>query len=184
MKIIDKPYNDEYHANELRLAALIPNDGFLLKHLASNLENTKAFLLTIPLDKLLYRYSEDKWSIKEVIAHLIDMERIYTYRALRFARNDKTILPGFDDNEYVKYSGATNRDISDLIKELEAVRHATIALIEGLEEKAFIRSGIINGKSVSARALLYHIAGHELHHIQIIREKYLLNGGIKASRRF
>ncbi len=114
-----------------------------------------------------------KWSIKEVIIHLIDMERIYTYRALRFARNDKTILPGFDDNKYVKHSGANNRDIGNLLSELEAVRRSTIAMIEGLEEETLIRSGIINGKSVSAGALLYHIAGHELHHIQIIRERYL-----------
>jgi uncharacterized damage-inducible protein DinB len=173
MKIIMKPNNEEYHANELRLADLIPNDGLLLEHLATNLEITKKFILSVAEDKLLYRYAEGKWSIKEVIIHLIDMERIYTYRALRFARNDKTILPGFDDNEYVKHSGANNRDIFDLFKELKAVRGSTIAMIEGLEKEAFIRSGIINGKSVSARALLYHIAGHELHHLKIIREKYL-----------
>ncbi len=173
MKIIKKPNNKEYHANELRLADLIPNDGFLMEHLANDLVKTKKFILSLPEDKLLYRYAEGKWSIKEVIIHLIDMERIYTYRALRFARNDKTILPGFDDNEYVKHSGANNRDISALLKELEAVRHSTIVMIEGLEEEAFIRSGIINGKSVSARALLYHIAGHELHHMKIIRERYL-----------
>lgn len=174
MKIIKKPSNEEYHANELRLADLVPNDGLLLEYLANNLENTKKFILSLPEDKLLYRYTEGKWSIKEVITHLIDMERIYTYRALRFARNDKTILPGFDDKEYVKHSGANNRDISALLKELEAVRHSTIAMIEGLEEEVLTRSGIINGKSVSARALLYHIAGHELHHIRILKEKYNL----------
>lgn len=174
MKIIKKPNNEEYHANEPRLADLIPNDGFLMEHLAINLANTQKFVLTLPEDKLLYRYAEGKWSIKEVINHLIDMERIYAYRALRFARNDKTILPGFDDNEYVKHSGANSRDISALLKEFEAVRHSTIAMIDGLEEEAFIRSGIINDKSVSARALLYHIAGHELHHIRILKEKYNL----------
>lgn len=173
MKIIKKPDNEEFHPNEPRLADLIPNDGLLLEHLATNLDNTKFFIQSLSDDKLLYRYAEDKWSIKEVIIHLIDMERIYTYRALRFARNDKTILPGFDDKEYVKHSGANNREIGHLLSELEAVRRSTIMLIEGLEKETFIRAGTINGESVSVRALLYHIAGHELHHMQIIKERYL-----------
>ncbi len=173
MKIIKKPNRDEYHPDEPMLADLLPNDGSLLEHLAINLENTKKFILSLAEDKLMYRYAEGKWSIKEVIIHLIDMERIYTYRALQFARNDKTVLPGFDDNEYVNQSSANSRNISDLLDEFEAVRRSTIAMIEGLEDEAFMRYGIINGKSVSARALLYHIAGHELHHMKIIRERYL-----------
>ncbi len=121
----------------------------------------------------MYRYAKDKWTIKEVLIHLIDMERIYACRALRFARNDQTGLPGFDGGQYVYSSGANNRDISDLLDELEAVRHSTIAMVEGFDEKALIRSGTINGKPVSVRALIYHIAGHELHHIKIIKERYL-----------
>jgi uncharacterized damage-inducible protein DinB len=173
MKLIKKPNDEEFHANEPVLANLLPDDGLLLEHMIANLKSTKEFLLSLSEDKLMYRYAKEKWTIKEVLIHLIDMERIYTYRALRFARNDQTELPGFDDKQYVYHSGAIDRDILSLLKELEAVRYSTIAMVEGFDEKALTRSGTINGKPVSVRALLYHIAGHELHHIKIIKERYL-----------
>ena len=138
-----------------------------------NLKNTKEFLLYLPEDKLMYRYARDKWTIKEVLIHLIDMERIYTYRALRFARNDKTILPVFDDNHFVYNSGANDRDLISLLNEFEAVRYATIAMVNGFDEHAVMRFGTVNEKSVSVRALIYHLVGHELHHINIINERYL-----------
>ncbi len=172
MKLIKKPNREEFHADEPILANLLPDDGLLLEHMIANLKRTKEFLLPLSEDKQMYRYAKDKWTIKEVLIHLIDMERIYTYRALRFARNDQTGLPGFDGDQYVYSSGANNRDISDLFDELEAVRHSTIAMVEGFDEKALIRSGTINGKPVSVRALIYHIAGHELHHIKTIKERY------------
>lgn len=174
MKLIKKPNREEFHANEPILADLLPDDGLLLEHMTANLKSTKEFLLSLPQDKLVYRYAQDKWTIKEILIHLIDMERIYTYRALRFARNDQTELPGFDGDEYVYYSGANNRDVSNLLDELEAVRRSTIAMVDGFDEKALLRSGTINGKPVSVRALIYHIAGHELHHMKLIKERYLV----------
>jgi hypothetical protein len=105
--------------------------------------------------------------------HLIDMERIYSYRALRFARNDQTILPGFDADKYILHSGANERDISDLLNEFEAVRHSTIALLNGFAGEALLRTGVMNGHPVSVRALAYHIAGHELHHVDVIKDRYL-----------
>ena len=118
MKLIEKPNEEEFHANESILANLLPTDGLLLEHMVANLKSTKEFLLSLSDDKLMYRYAKDKWTIKEVLIHLVDMERIYTYRALRFARNDQTELPGFDDKHYVYHSGARDRDILSLLKEL------------------------------------------------------------------
>ena len=172
MKIINKPADNEFQANEPILAHLIPDDGLLLKYLALNLETTKAFIRSLPEDKLLFRYAEGKWTIKEVLIHLIDMERIYMYRALRFARNDQTVLPGFDADNYVLLSGANEREITDLLEEFTNVRHATISFLNGLTEDALLLSGSMNGNEVSVRALAYHIAGHELHHVSIIKERY------------
>lgn len=101
------------------------------------------------------------------------MERIYDYRMLRFARNDQTVLPGFSAEEYVFYSNASDREIADLLDELEAVRHATIMLLNGLTDEALLRFGIMNDHPVSVRALAYHFAAHELHHIEIIKGRYL-----------
>jgi len=173
MKTIDKPRDDEYQSNEPMFGKLIPDDGLLLDHLASNFQRTKAFMLSLSADKLIYRYIKDKWTIKEIIMHMIDMERIYSYRMLCFARNDQTILPGFNDRDYVFNSGANDRDIKDLLEELEAVRNSTIALLKGLTNEALLRSGVMNGHPVSVRALAYHIAGHEIHHMNIIKERYL-----------
>jgi hypothetical protein len=97
----------------------------------------------------------------------------YTHRALRFARRDQTPLPGFDAEQYIRFSGANDRDISSLLDELEAVTHATIMFLSGLTNEALLQTGIMNGNPVSVRALAYHIAGHELHHMSIIRERYL-----------
>lgn len=173
MKIIKKPAEKEFPSNEPPLAKLIPGDGLLLNHLMTNLEATKEFILSLPEDKLMYRYAKDKWTIKEVLMHIVDMERIYAYRALRFARNDQTVLPGFDADLYIFFSGANDRDIAGLLEEFAAVRHSTIMLLNGLPDEALLRSGIINGNLVSVSALVYHIAGHELHHINIIKERYL-----------
>ncbi len=173
MKLIAKPADHEFQINEPIYAKLISDDGQLLKHLKDNFAATKTFILSIPKNKLTYRYAEDKWTIKETIVHLIDMERIYTYRMLRFARNDQTILAGFNHRHYILFSGANNRNVSDLLEELEAVRNSTIALLSGLTDDALMRSGIMNNHPVTVRALAYHIAGHELHHINIIKERYL-----------
>jgi uncharacterized damage-inducible protein DinB len=152
---------------------LLPGDGQLLKHLKNNFIATKELILSLPEGKLNYRYAENKWTIKEIMVHIIDDERIYAYRALRFARNDETELPGFEQDDYVLYSRANERSIENIMEEYEAVRSSTIALFDGLPEDSFLRMGIANNNKVTVRALAYHIAGHELHHINIIKEKYL-----------
>lgn len=119
------------------------------------------------------RYAPGKWSVKELVGHLIDSERIFTYRALRFARNDKTELPGFEQDDYIKHASFGARSIGDLADELEHVRRASLDLFRSLDEEAWQRRGLANDAEISVRALAYIIAGHELHHVQVLKTKYL-----------
>lgn len=173
MKIIEKPEPDEYPFYASMYIDLLPDDGLLLKHLKDNINQVKALISALPEEKWSYRYAPDKWTIKEVLVHIIDDERIYAYRALCFARNEKIALPGFEQDEYVLYSNANERSISNIMEEYEAVRFATIALFNGFDQTALLRQGVANKNKATVRALGYHIAGHELHHINIIKEKYL-----------
>ena len=173
MKKIEKPKNGEFPPYAIMYISLLPDDGLLLKHLKENFDKTKEFILSIPEEKLTYRYAKDKWSIKEILVHIIDDERIYAYRALCFARNDKTELPGFEQEDYATFSNANNRSIENILNEYESVRNATITLFESFDKTALLREGVANKNKVTVRALGYHLAGHELHHINIIKEKYL-----------
>ena len=175
MKIIPKPAAGEYPAYAIMYMKLLPDDGLLLQHLEENLIAAKKLICSIPGEKLLFRYAPGKWTIKEVLVHIIDDERIYACRAMCFARNEKKSLPGFEQDEYAAASGANNRSIESILEEYEAVRYATIALYKGFSEDALLRSGIANDNPATVRALGYHIAGHELHHMNIIKEKYLSN---------
>jgi hypothetical protein len=153
----------------------VPDDGLLLKHLKDNFEDSKRFIYSLPEQLLSYRYREGKWSIKEILVHIVDDERIYAYRAMCFARNEKGGLPGFDQDAYAACSGADQRSLDSIFEEYEAVRNSTIALFDGLPEEALDRMGQGSGSFAGAtvRALGYHIAGHELHHMHVIREHYL-----------
>jgi len=172
MRRIDKPNEAEYAHYAIRYIGLIP-DGLVLEHLQKNFEVTRAFLLALPEDKLLHRYAPDKWTVKEIVSHIADDERIYTYRALRFARNDTTELPGFDQEEYARYSGANQRTLDDLLDELATVRAATLSLYNAIDGDMLKRAGLASGNVMSVRAIVYHIAGHELRHMNIIRERYI-----------
>jgi uncharacterized damage-inducible protein DinB len=152
-----------------------PDDGMILERLANNFAATKRFICALPEEKLLYRYKKDKWSIKEILVHIIDDERIYAYRAMCYARNEQTGLPGFDQEMYTAHAEADNRNLESIFEEYEAVRNGTIALFNGLPENALDRKGKGTGSFAGAtpRALLFHIAGHELHHINFIKQNYL-----------
>jgi|ERR1044071_1043224 uncharacterized damage-inducible protein DinB len=173
MKKIEKPAEGEYAPYAIMYIGLLPDDGLVLKHLRDNLKATTEFILSLPEEKLAHSYAEGKWTIKEVLAHVVDDERIYAYRALRFARNDRTELPGFEQDDYALHSGANGRDVQGILNEFAAVRRATIALFEGLDEEALMRAGVAGGNVMSVRAAAYHIAGHELRHVNIIKERYL-----------
>ncbi len=135
--------------------------------------STAAFLAGIPETRAGFRYAEGKWSLREVIGHLSDTERIFAYRLLRFARADQTPLAGYDENSYVPAGQFERRTLADLAGEFTAVRDATLALVGGLDDVALARRGEANGKPMTARALAWIIAGHEAHHLRVIRERYL-----------
>ena len=172
MKLISKPLHGEYPAYASMYIDLLPDDGLVIQHLEENFKRMKYFILSLPVDVLEFRYAEGKWTPKEILVHMIDDERIYSYRALRFARNDRTELPGFEQDDYAVYSEANGRKIENILEEYESVRRATISLFRNLPEDAILRSGIANNNPVTVRALIYHIAGHELHHMNIIRSRY------------
>lgn len=123
-------------------------------------------------EQLLYRYAEGKWSIKELMVHLMDSERIFAYRALRFAREDRTELPGFDQELYITPAKAAARDINQIIAECIAVRNATIALFKIFLEEDLNQTGIGSGIEMSVRAMGFAILGHEVHHLQIVQQRY------------
>lgn len=173
MKSISKPEPGEYAPYTIMYIGLMPDDGLILKHLEDNLRATTDFMRALPQEKLYYRYAEGKWTIKEILAHLIDDERIYAYRVLRFARNDQTELPGFEQDAYAVESGANERSLDDLLEEFAAVRKSTIALFNSFDDRVLTRSGVASGNVMSVRAVAYHIAGHELRHLNMIKERYL-----------
>ncbi|HEX2620968.1 MAG TPA: DinB family protein [Phototrophicaceae bacterium] len=173
MQIIPKPEVGEYAPYTIMYIDLLPDDGLVLQHLEHNLQVTKDLVRGLPEDRLSEPFAEGEWTIKEILVHIIDDERIYAYRALRFARNDPTELPGFDQELYVTYTAANERSIADILEEYAAVRSATITLFKNLTDDAWTRSGIANGHRMSVRAAVYHLAGHEVHHQNSIRENYL-----------
>jgi hypothetical protein len=120
-----------------------------------------------------YRYAPDKWSIKEMLGHVIDAERVFSYRALRFARNDSTPLASFEQDDYVRAGDFGDRRLADLIEEFVCVRRATVSLFRTLSPEAWMRRGVASDNPVSVRAVAYIIAGHELHHRAVLKEKYL-----------
>ncbi len=122
------------------------------------------------------RYEPGKWSVKEVLGHIADTERVMSYRLLRVARGDATPLPGFDQDPYVAAARSDTRTLASLLSELEAVRAATLTLARSLGEEAWARRGTASGQAVSARALAHIVAGHWAHHVQILRERYGLGG--------
>lgn len=145
----------------------------LLEELEASHHYFIQFVQNIPMEKHNYRYDSGKWTIKEIIQHLIDCERIFAYRALRFSRNDKTELPGFDQDSYVANSDANQRHLKDLLMEFSLVRHTTLALFKSFSDEILLRSGTATGFNVSVRALGFIIVAHQEHHKKIFTERYL-----------
>lgn len=176
MRKISKPEAGEFAPYASMYIDLLPDDGRVLEHLRNNFEEVRRLVASLSEDELHHRYAPGKWSIKEILVHIVDDERIYAYRALRFARGDRTELPGFEQDDYAPTSRADERSLASIMIEYEAVRAATIAMFDGLPAEAFERPGLADGNPMSVRAAAYHIAGHELHHLKIIRERYFTRG--------
>ncbi|HTO87800.1 MAG TPA: DinB family protein [Thermoanaerobaculia bacterium] len=142
--------------------------------LAAQLPETLALLSSVDERRATrFRYAPRKWTIKQIVGHLSDDERIFVYRMLCLARGDRRVLRGFDEKAYMRRAGFNDRPFSELLDELSAVRAATLAFLRGLPDEAWARSGTVNGYPATVRGLAFHVAGHELHHRRILRERYL-----------
>lgn len=168
----DRPDPTEYAPFYEGYISAVP-DGDLLNLLQQQIEDTLRTVAHLPESRGSFAYAPGKWSIKEVLGHMADAERVFAYRALRFARGDATPLAGFDEQAWTPRSGAGERTLADLSAELGAVRGATLALLRHLPAQAPLRRGQANDREVSVRALAWIIAGHERHHLRILRERYL-----------
>lgn len=127
----------------------------------------------LPKEKHDYTYEKGKWSLKELIQHIIDTERIFCYRALCFARNDKTELPGFDQDIFVNNDNANDRNYFELLDEMNTLRESTIQLYKSFTQEALLRKGVASGNEISVRALGYLFSGHQIHHLNVVKERYL-----------
>ena len=149
------------------------DDVHLLEELEISLHDFIKFVQNIPMDKFDYRYAEGKWTIKDIIQHIIDAERIFGYRALRISRNDKTPLPGFQENDYVENTNASSRNIQELLTEFSAVRHSNLLLFKSFSDEQLTRMGISSNHPISVRALGFLMIGHQKHHQRVFEERYL-----------
>ena len=147
-------------------------EGDVIAHLRDGGRELLDALGALPEERGGFRYADDKWTIREVVGHLIDAERAIGEDALRIARGDATPLPGFEENEYVRTAGSDRRTLASLVRELGAVRESTVQLFDSFPDEVWIRRGVASGKEISVRALAYITAGHPMHHLRILRERY------------
>ena len=169
--IVSRPDSNEYAPYYERYISLVKSDD-ILAALEQQRRDTVLLLSCRSDEEGAFRYAPEKWSAKELLGHVNDSERIFAYRALRIARNDKTPIEGFEQDDYVRESSFNDRQFSDLVEDFIAVRRATVSLFRNLDEAVWVRRGIANKNEVSVRALAYIIAGHELHHRKILQDKY------------
>ncbi|MBE0646003.1 MAG: DinB family protein [Bacteroidetes bacterium] len=167
-----RPSADEYAPYYETYVRLVP-DGGILEILEAQLRETLVLLRGLSEAQAAFAYAEGKWSVKEVIGHIIDTERVFAYRGLCFARGDSTPLPGFEQDDYVLGAGFNARSTESLAGEFEHMRHSNIYLFSTWSEAVQARHGTANGNSVTARAIPFILAGHERHHLNILRERYM-----------
>ena len=165
-------YNEYYHT----YISKVP-DGDVCETLERGLQTTKELLGDVGRSLEAYRYAPDKWTLNEVVGHVVDAERIFGYRAMCFAREDPAELPGMDQDAYVRASGANDRGLTSLLDELELLRRSHLALFRSFDETVALRRGIASGFEFTVRALVYIVAGHEIHHRRVIEERYLTPDG-------
>ncbi len=164
---------DEYASYYGTYIGQVSEEYTLIEELEISVHRLIKFVQNIPLDKFDYRYAEGKWTIKDIIQHLIDAERIFAYRALRFARNDQTPLASFEENDYVDEANAGKRSIQDLLTELAVVRQASLSMFKSFSEEELVRKGTASNNPMSVRALGFVIIGHQNHHQRVFQERYL-----------
>ena len=168
-----KPLVSEFESSYIKYYIDLVQGDDIIKALENQLSNSHKFLRLISEEQGNFAYAENKWSLKEVLGHVIDTERIIAYRALCISRGEKQSLPGFEQDDYVKAAGFNKRTLSDLIHEFKLLRESNLALFKSFDMETKSMMGKANGKGISVRALLFMIAGHEIHHINVIKTKYL-----------
>ena len=170
--VVTRPEANEYASYYEKYISLVP-DADVVETLARQNEEVLALLGGIPEERAGFRYEAGKWSIKEVVGHVIDAERVFAYRATAIARGDRQPLPGMDQEEYMAGSDFDARTLADLAEEFKHVRRANVLMLRGLPVEAWSRRGVASDNEVTVRALAYIIAGHEAHHVQVLRTRYL-----------
>lgn len=174
-RAVGRPEPDEIPSHFVGYIKRVPEADPVMV-LADQIEATATLLRGCSDREAMHRYAQGKWSVKEVVGHLADVERIMAYRALRIARGDTTALPGFDENAYVPPARFDNRSLADLVGELRTARAATLSLFRSFDGDAWKRRGTASGKPVSVRALGFMIPGHERHHLELLRTRYGIGG--------
>ena len=161
------PYFEQY-------LQLVSKEGkSIIEYLIDSQKNFESLLRNLPIEKHNFSYAEGKWTMKELIQHIIDTERIFSYRALCFARNDSTSLPGFDQDIFVENDNANDRDYYDLLDEMAVLRKSSVQLYKSFSDEALLRIGVASENKMSVRALGYLFSGHQIHHLNIVKERYL-----------
>ena len=164
---------NEYHSYfKIYIDDLASNGKSIIENLIETGNNLEQFATTISKEKELYVYAEGKWTFKQLLVHVIDTERIFNYRALRFARNDSTELQGFDNDFYNENVAANSQELQELIDEFKSVRASSISLFKSFSEEVLLRKGSASGNIISVRAIGFLISGHQKHHLKIFKERY------------
>ncbi|MBL8729494.1 MAG: DinB family protein [Planctomycetes bacterium] len=166
-----RPDPDDHPASFQPYVDRVP-DGDVLRHLGAQGRATAALLATVDEARGAFAYAPGKWSVKRLLQHLVDGERMFCYRALCIARGFAGNLPPFDEDAYAANDGSDGRRLADIVAEFAAVRAATVLLFGGFDGAAWQRRGTANGKAVAVRSLPWIVAGHELHHLAVLRERY------------
>jgi Mycothiol maleylpyruvate isomerase N-terminal domain. len=167
-----RPDQSEYPPYFHSYVSLVP-DGDILDELTRQGQASIELLSSVPEEKGGFRYAPGKWSIKEALGHVIDAERIFSYRALRISRNDPTPLASFEQDTYIEFGPFSQCSLRELIDEFQVVRQSTLYLFRALDPSAWMRQGTVNNYTITVRALAYVTAGHAMHHMTILRERYL-----------
>lgn len=169
--MLQRPDSEEYSPYFTGYISQVP-EGDYLSFIHSQLDAVVDLFSPISDEQGFYRYEPGKWSLKEVLGHMTDTERIMSYRMLRIARGDTTNLPGFDQDLFIDNASFDELSMKDLLNDFQAARQATFSLLKTISEEAWSRKGIANNNEISARALAYVIAGHAQHHLVVIQQKY------------
>jgi|ERR1043166_979642 hypothetical protein len=169
---MNRPESTEFAPYFNNYVALVDGNGAIAA-LNSQSSELRSMLAEMPEEKGTFAYADGKWTIKELLSHLIDGERIFSYRVLRISRGDETPLEGFEQDGYIENSNANNRSFADLLDEFDLQRRSNLLMVNNISDEGSKRIGTSNGNPVSVRALVYVMAGHTRHHLNVLRERYL-----------